>query len=234
MSQATAAEPEIVSELLQYLPAIYQEAAWDEDTKGRLFLGDFLLAFERILLGRPHGEKADSQPDPIPPGLEYQIAHLHELFDPRETPVRFLDWLASWAALTLRADLSEARKRALIGRIIPLYRIRGTKRYLEALLELYLDVTATVAEAGGGLQVGARAMIGVDTYVGEGPPYFFRVTLAGSGEQGALTEKQFQLARAVIELAKPAHTICQLLAFHPGLQIAVHSTVGVDTILVPS
>jgi len=237
MSPSKADDPAITSDLLQYLPAIYQEPAWDDDSSGNpVFLGKFLLAFERILLGRPESETLPAEREHrSPPPLEIQIARLFTLFDPSETPARFLDWLASWAALRLPVDLSESRKRTLIARMIPLYRIRGTKRYLEELLELYLDVDASVAEADrSDLQIGAQSTVGVDTYIGGGPPYFFRVTLATSGEQPVVMDQQLQLARAVIELAKPAHTTYHLLAIYPGMQIAVRSTVGVNTILVPN
>jgi phage tail-like protein len=222
----------MTSELLQYLPAIYQEGAWNQDDSAAPpFLNNFLLAFERILLERPAARKPEAD-DLIPLGLEEQIARLYTLFHPHETPARFLDWLAAWASLQLPTDLPEARKRILIARIIPLYSIRGTKKYLEELLELYLDVPAKVAEADrSDLQIGKQSTVGVDTYIGGGPPYFFRVTLSTSGEQHVAMDQQLQLAHAVIELAKPAHTTYHLSAIHPRMQIAVHSTVGVDTFL---
>jgi phage tail-like protein len=234
MSQSQAEHTARTSELLQYLPAIYQEGPWGGEAPPSAFLPLFLLAFERILFGARtlEGDLSAVQPDSLPPGLEAEIANLHEVFDPAKTPSRFLEWLASWAALTLRADLAESRKRALIARIIPLYRIRGTKRYLEELLKLYLDAQAAIAEPDGEFRIGVQSTVGVDTYIGGGPPYFFRVTLSSPAGQQPDMERQFEFARGVIELAKPAHTAYELLAIHAGLQVAVHSTVGVDTFLI--
>ncbi|NJR57850.1 MAG: hypothetical protein HC769_02680 [Cyanobacteria bacterium CRU_2_1] len=80
--------------LLALLPALYQTDP---------FIGEFLLPFERILLGRVEADKVDF-PDR---GLEETIAELATYFDPQHTPKEFLSWLAGWAALSLRADLPE-------------------------------------------------------------------------------------------------------------------------------
>jgi len=45
---------------------------------------------------------------------------------------------------------------------------------------------------------------------------------------------QVQIAREVIELGKPAHTDYELAIVSPILQLGVHSTIGVDTLLGPA
>src|SRR5205807_1330684 len=105
------------SGLLQYLPAIYSEDP---------FLGQFLLAFEKILLGREDspsdlsssdssssGESDDVAPDPDlnPKGLEQIIDGLATLYDPWSTPDEFLPWLSKWTALSLRADMTLEQQR---------------------------------------------------------------------------------------------------------------------------
>jgi len=220
------------------------------DGRGRLFLDDFLLAFEKVLLGRNDGivpehyghRDANRKEQPELHGLEEEVAHLHRLFDPNETPDReefrltcrydFLDWLASWAALSLRADLSPDRRRALVASIIPLYRIRGTKQYVEELLRLHLDAVPSVDDTElPELQVAAHSTVGKDTYVGGGPPHFFRVTLAFETKDPVQVNTQAQIARGVVDLAKPAHTFYELSVVSPRMQVGVHSTVGIDTIL---
>ena len=57
-----------------------------------------------------------------------------------------------------------------------------------------------------GLQVGTHSTIDSDTYLGGGAPYFFRVTLLVPRLNAREVETQCQIARAMIELAKPAHT----------------------------
>src|SRR5580658_651330 len=90
--------------LLEYLPAIYQEAIPPER---RPFLSGFLAAFEKVLLGydggaRDAGKLGERGRDPIE-GLGRKIARLYLLFDPQETPEKFLSWLSSWAALSIHA-----------------------------------------------------------------------------------------------------------------------------------
>ncbi|MGK7892410.1 MAG: hypothetical protein AB4372_01840, partial [Xenococcus sp. (in: cyanobacteria)] len=87
------------STCLQYLPEIYRE---------QQFLGRFLLAFEQILTGL---EGAESEPKI---GLEEEIGQIYQLFSPTEIDKffdsnnaqqqeilnEFLQWLASWVALS--------------------------------------------------------------------------------------------------------------------------------------
>jgi phage tail-like protein len=165
--------------------------------------------------------------------LEDEVSELHCLFEPEHTPERFLAWLAGWAALSLEASLSEERKRELVARIIPLYRIRGTRGYLEELLRLHLEAGATIAvedEELPPLQVGRFSTVGKDCYLGGGAPHWFRVRIEFLEADWQRVEPQCQLARRVIDLAKPAHTLYELNVKAHRMQIAVHSTVGVDTI----
>jgi len=222
---------------MEYLPAIYQEA---EPAHPKEFLGQFLLAFERLLLGGMGEEdtralEAVSANEHQPTaGLGDEITRLHRYFDPRWTPEEFLPWLAGWAALTLRADLSLERKRKLLARIIPLYRIRGTKDYLQELLNLSVDAAVQVSDTElPELEVGSHSTVGSDTYLGGGAPYFFQVRMFAPRLSPAEVEAQMQIAREVIELGKPAHTDYDLAVVSPLLQVGVHSSIGVDTVLGP-
>ena len=236
-----------MNSLIEYLPAIYQDpsdgGAPADQTQ---FLPQYLNGFERVLLtgardapsqfdqGRPATElrKQGSGGDIDP--LENEITSLHLLFDPERTPERFLSWLAGWVALSLRADLSPRKQRKLVADIAGLYRIRGTRRYVEEILRLYLDALPSVTDEDvPGLQVGVHSTAGVDTYLGGGPSFLFRVTLAFSRNDPGETEKQRQLARDVIELERPAHTRYELKAIFPKVRVGIHSTVGVDTVLAP-
>jgi len=217
--------------MLEYLPAIYQES---DSPDARPFLAGFLAAFEKVLLGYEEGKatakgKGGSY---AVEGLGRKIARLYMLFDPRETSETFLPWLASWAALSLHANLSPAKKRDLIANIIPLYRIRGTRAYVEQLLALCVDAGTSVSEEEiPPMQLGVHSTLGRDTYLGGGPPHFFRVTLVASDLTALEVQAQRQIAYEVIELAKPAHTVYDFLVISPEMQVGIHSTVGVDTLL---
>ncbi|HEX7313595.1 MAG TPA: phage tail protein [Pyrinomonadaceae bacterium] len=190
--------------LLQYLPAIFAEDP---------FLGQFLLAFEKILLGRddaPVNAKLGTEQNPR--GLEQIIDGLAALYDPSETPVEFLPWLAKWAALSLRADMSLEQQRRFVAQVIPLYQKRGTQENLRKLLALYLTAVPTVE-------------------VDKEKPYFFQVTITLPPMEWAVTQRQFEIAQALVELEKPAHTNYRLRLDTPSLQIRKRSQVGVNTLL---
>jgi phage tail-like protein len=217
-----------VSSYLQYLPAILQQ---DANEEGVSFVGRFLLAFEQILSGLG---------DPEEPGLEELIATIHTYFNPgpghaetERTPVEFLPWLASWVALTLREDWSEAEKRRIISEIVPTYRQRGTKAGLTNVLQAYIgSVGVEIQEFHKALQVGITSTVGVDTAVDGGPPHYFLVKIILPGLGDLDFARKEQIARAIIDQEKPAHTYYDLqVEFPPTMQIGVRSTVGVDTLL---
>lgn len=224
--------------LAEYLPAIYQEPAAQDKHP---FVDAFLAAFESVLLGipsdsqpdRPKAEEMEEAPEDVP-ALKETVARLHALFDPNRTPEGFLPWLASWTALALRADLSSERKRKLIARMIPLYRIRGTRKYVEELLALHLEAMPAVTDFEiPALEIGSHSMVGDDTCLGGGPPHFFRVFLVAPLLQAEALQAQCAMARSVIELAKPAHTYYELEVASPHLEVGVRSRLGLDTVLSP-
>jgi phage tail-like protein len=214
--------------LIDLLPAIYQ----DPGIEGRSnYLPRFLNAFERILFGTLKSGKAIAEKDATQ-GLHDKVAQLERLLDPWLAPEEFLPWLAGWMALSLRSSLRPERKRELIANMIPLYRIRGTRKYLEELLRLCVDVpTAIEEEDVPALQIGMHSTLGQDMYIGGGAPHFFRVQMVASHLSVPALEEQRQLAYEVVELAKPAHTAYEFRIDSPQMQIGVHSTLGIDTVL---
>jgi phage tail-like protein len=218
-------QPTQVSSYLQYLPAIFQE---DADQQGVSFIGRFLLAFEKILSGLG---------DPDSPGLEEIIAGIDTYFKPgpghipsARTPDGFLPWLASWVALTLRADWAPEEQRRFLSRIVPLYRKRGTKAGLEEMLHTYTGMGVEIFEYHKPFVVGETSTVGVDTYIGGGPPHFFWVKMVFTDLDPAF-ERRVQIARAIIDQEKPAHTYYHLEVVIPTMQIGMYSKVGEDTLL---
>ena len=210
--------------LMEYLPGIYRD---DSSRDGDL--STFLFAFEALLLeGAPDIPDLGREVEP----LERKISRLHLIFNPSHTPEEFLPWLAGWAALTLHARLNPARRRKLLSRIIPLYRIRGTREYLEELLTLCIDTPCAVSDAElPALRVETHSLVGVDTRIGGGPPHFFNVKVVASSLSPEEASAQADLAINIIELAKPAHTYYELEIIAPQMQVGTHSTVGLDTVL---
>src|SRR5262245_50197252 len=158
--------------LVDYLPAVYRRSEQ---------LEDFLWAFETILF-RAQEEKEDGGNDQEGlKSLEQRIDEIPSLFDPdprkidgkpdpEKTPEEFLPWLAQWAALMLYQGTPESRCRRLIAEMIPLYRKRGTREYVEEVLRLYTGGEAVVEEEDlPGIEVGVRSTVGRDTRLGEDP-----------------------------------------------------------------
>jgi len=223
--------------LNEYLPALYQADP---------FLERFLLAFEKILLGREDGimfpALHDQLGNSIPfhgTSLEGAIAHLSTYFDPNETPTEFLSWLAGWVALSLRDDWLEDEKRRFMNQIVPLYQKRGTYAGMIEMLQTYTGgMGVEVSELTAPLQIGVTSHVGVDTAIGGGPPHYFRVKIILQSLKDLDLTRRKQIARAIIDQEKPAHTYYDLEVKVPTtMQVGQPdpfqggSVVGVNTFL---
>jgi phage tail-like protein len=156
------------------------------------FVGRFLLAFEAILTGSGDGDR---------PSLEVTIGSLADYFDPRTTPEGFLPWLAGWVALSLRADWDVDTKRAFIQEVVREYRRRGTKDGLQRMLEIYTREAVTV----------------YDSF--EQPAHFFQVQLTLSDPSPERLRRIQEIARAIIDREKPAHTFYALRVVVPTMRL---------------
>lgn len=183
--------------LADYLPYDYRKKGQNGEETDAL---KFLKAFDRILLGSNANNKTGNEELDAIEGLEDKIARLSEYFHPApaKTPSEFLPWLSQWVALSLRVDISEVQQRKFIEKIIPLYRMRGTKTNMVELLKLFVgegrSVSITEQESG---------------------PHFFTVLLdlndVKDGNSKDDYERAEQKAHSIISLAKPAHTRYQLI-----------------------
>lgn len=198
--------------LLNSLPAIYRAA----DQSGQLRA--LLAAFEAILLDSadPKAPAFAQQIDAIPTllaplGLD-DSAHAHA-----RTPDRFLPWLAQWVAFSPYRLFPADRLRIIIAGILPLYGRRGTRQYLKALLRLCFDGVSEVRvdeNPSHGFTIG-RARLGQDSMLVREAPGRFRIEIAISEATGEAqhepSQSLEQRVRAVVDFAKPAHTVCELV-----------------------
>jgi phage tail-like protein len=225
--------------LLNNLPAIFQE---DSAPGQPNFLGRFLLAFEKILLGLDEVNEPGLEEilggivDPVSGatrmvGIQRYFEPGAELGEHERSPKEFLQWLAGWVALTLREDWDEFRQRDLIAKAAQLYRLRGTKRGVEEFLRIYTRLGVRIDEQNTLFQIGVHSTIGQDTRLDGGAPFFFRVNVLLPTLDLTLLKQQKEIATAIVDLQKPAHTRYELIVETPTLQIGKHSTVGVDTLL---
>jgi phage tail-like protein len=214
------------SKYVQYLPSIYQISKEDQSSA---FLGSFLKAFEKVLSGIEDGVRIDDNPVK---GIGEILDNFYNYFDPRETPKDFLNWLASWVALTLKEGetWSDDKKRQLISRIVPLYQKRGTREGLEEYLKIYVGDDVSVLDELGPFRVGVNSSVGTDTVIDGFPSYFFIVDITFPSPDPKLIEEKTRAAKEIIEIEKPAHTFYKLNINLTTLKVG-YSKLEIDSLL---
>lgn len=170
------------------------------------FAGQFLLAFETVLSGT-----SDQ------PGLGTTVGNIASYFDPMATDAAFLPWLASWVSLSLRADWDTKTQRDFIQQIVPLYKLRGTKAGLVQMLTLYTGDPVVIYDT-------------FDTL-----PFFFEVQMTLSVADPVLLHTTQEIARAIIDQEKPAHTFYALRIAVPAMRLvseALHERTGAPLLIL--
>jgi len=244
----------VESGYLNYLPAIFRSPTVDGQPS---VLGQFLRGFEELLSGtgnpddpglaeKINGIAADATGGNKLAGLSRYVEPGPGRQDTERAPREFLDWLAGWVALSLRADLSEDAQREFIAKAVSLYRLRGTPRGLAEVLSIYTQLGVSISEAGVELRIrdeGKTATLGHDTVLNGFAPHYFEVTLRRLEQKSPADQQQasslpedrtryLTIATAIIDAEKPAHSFYSLKIISVALQIGVTSHVGVDTLLV--
>lgn len=211
--------------LLSALPAIYR--ATDDSGQLRALLD----VFERILLasGNANDPAIADEIDAIP-GLFAPLGV--KPTPPRQTvngpaaiqskahapaPDRFMPWLAQWVAFTPYRYFPADELRRIVAGIVPYYGRRGTRDYMQNVLELCFGKIGKLSideHPKQGFVIG-DSRVGVDTVLAVIEPYRFRVEFrlhehAFGGAHGALHDLE-ERVRAVVEFARPAHTEYELV-----------------------
>jgi phage tail-like protein len=210
------------SEYLQYLPEILR----GNDEAASLFLDGYLKVLEALLSGRDepkakqYGSLAgtiDSFPARLDPGLTPVDGTAPGV--PLRSP--FLDYLASWVALTFDQNWPLDKKREWLKRIVPLYKRRGTRAGISEYLAMFVGRRARVDELPGGFVVGESSTVAIDSFIAGGPAHFFLVRINYGFFPDPFTIEAWknlrQGTRAIVDLEKPAHTYYALHARTPGI-----------------
>jgi phage tail-like protein len=204
--------------MLHMLPQIYQRS----DLTGRNFIRELLWVMQHI-----HYE------------TEEKLDNLERYFDSHDAPREFLDYLASWVALTLEDGWSETKKRSLIKKAVELYHLRGTPRGLRVYLRLFTGVDPLIVENSWpfqGFVVGETCTVGVDTVLTHrvNPAHAFVVKIPLPIDE--VDNQTILRIHRIIEQEKPVHTDYYLIfaereerQFDGSFTIGVSSTIGVDT-----
>jgi phage tail-like protein len=203
---------------IEFLPGIYQ----DSDEENADFLQRFLLIAQHLTSG-----------------IEERLEFLHEFFDARKTPEKFLPWLGSWLAMPLLEGWSEEKRREIIQRTPELYRLRGTAAGMKLALKLFADVKAEINEGEWpypGMVIGKSSTIAKDSVLS--PPVFISqcFTVRLPDKKDSVSRERLRTVQALVENEKPAHAHYALVfeksepTFEevPFLHVGKTGRVGVD------
>ena len=132
----------------------------------------------------------------------------------------YLAWLANWMSLTLRKHWSVQKKRMVISKIIPLYRMRGTKKGLEQYLKIYIDGKSKIhiTEPLKAFLVEETSIVEGDHAI-EGSPYFFIVNLTLPRMLPDEMKKNIKTLEEIIEMEKPVYTVYKMNVVTPTIHI---------------
>ncbi|HEY9245504.1 MAG TPA: phage tail protein, partial [Candidatus Methanoperedens sp.] len=115
----------------------------------------------------------------------------------------FLIWFAGWMGLALKENWDLHTKREIIAKIIPLYRIRGTKKGLEEYLKIFTESDVEIIEELVSFQVGISSHIGKDTRLGGLPPNHFMININLPASD--IESRKREILEEIINTEKPVH-----------------------------
>ncbi len=120
----------------------------------------------------------------------------------------FLIWFAGRMGLPLKENWDIQTRRELLSKIIPLYKIRGTKKGLEEYLKICTGSAGYGVEIFDEItpfQVGKTSHVGKDTKLGGLPPDHFIVNLTMPKSYESIPGKR-KMIEELINMEKPVHT----------------------------
>ncbi len=215
---------EIQGKYSRFIPSIFKEAKNQAS-----FMEQYFKIFEHILTGINDDELEESDVDRLDiigclfhPRFAFLFDKGEKAFLPRieEENKRFrsffsadmddfLVWFAGWMGLVLKENWDIQTKREIIAKIIPLYRIRGTKRGLEEYLKIFTRTDVIIFEEVESFRVGVSSHVGKNTILGGLPPNYFIVNI-NLPESDTENQRKRKIIEEMINAEKPAHTSFRL------------------------
>lgn len=191
---------------LNYLPEIYRARPEND------FLKRFLCLFETVYQE-----------------LDTGIRKAPRQMDPDTAEEEFLQWMAQWVGISEVHLWSEEKLRRLLSGIVKKNLMRGTKAYVQDLLEIFLGETPFFVEYGeleayrGNPKVYEKLL----RYYAH-DPYLVNILV----REEAVQKRQEQKAlKRVIEDLKPAHIEVHLIVLRPCMDLSKNVYVGINSAL---
>ncbi len=204
-----------------FIPSIFKEAEYEASFMERYFkiFEDILKGIENDGIEKIEADKLDVVPDLFYPGFTFLFKDREKVFLPgieeeaasnfrkffRTDMEDFLDFLGGWMGLVLNKNWDIDTKREMIARIIPLYRIRGTRRGLEEYLRISIHNDVEVIEEKEAFQVGIISHVGKNTLIGGLPQNYFIVNIT-MPESDSRNDSKRRIIEEMIDKEKPLHT----------------------------
>ncbi|HML35993.1 MAG TPA: phage tail protein [Bacillota bacterium] len=192
---------------LGYLPEVYQS-----DPKSRSFTERYLNLFQSL-----YSE------------LEQKIDGVAAYFDPDVAEGEFMQWLAGWLDIEDGYIWNEEQLRHLIKNGVRMYQMRGTRRGVSDMVELYLGERPYIVEnfqlegSEGEIKTG-----GLLARLYGDSSYYFTVVVP---ERCVPSVKEHKTLLKIIESAKPAHMEANVVVLKPYIFLNKYSYLGMNSVL---
>lgn len=191
---------------INYLPEIYRADNQND------FLRRYLSLFEAIYQD-----------------LDTKIRTAARQLDPQSAPPEFLNWMAGWVGITDVHLWSEEKLRALLSGFVKKNLIRGTRDYMEYMIETFIGekpffVEYSEIERYRGSQAVYRNL---RQYYAHGP-YEVNILVR---ERSVPTPREQKALMKVIEGAKPAQVDVHLIILRPYIYLNQNVYVGINSSL---
>lgn len=193
--------------LMNFLPDVYQE-----NPKSASFLERYLEIFDTL-----YSEVND------------RIRDIAVYFDPDATPEEFLQWMAEWIAIEDVYMWNEEQLRFLLKNATRLYKIRGTRQYLEEMIGLYTGRKPYIVENHALEKYKQDLVKGDNLEQLYGAGSFVFTVIVNLGRK--VSEREYQILTRLINAAKPAYMGCRLVVLEPYIYLGKHSYLGINSVL---
>lgn len=176
--------------LIRFLPTVYQEGRTEEEA-------DFLTRF--LWIAQHMYESVQMRADSVA-----------QMLNPFQVDEEFLPWLSSWVAMTMDEDWDTDKKRKFLSRVSDLYTIRGTRRALGEMIEVFTGVKPRIQENEWpyeGFRIGVHSTMGTESIMlpEMNLAFCFVVHLPLSSDD--LKPGMLSKIHDIIRNEKPAHTM---------------------------
>lgn len=191
---------------IQYLPEIYQTEEQND------FLERYLSLFEAVYQD-----------------LDEKIRNAACQLDPRSTRPDFLNWMAEWVGITDIHLWPEEKLRILLRGIVRKNLVRGTRQYMEYIVEIFTGEKPFFVEYCEIEQYREepRVYANLKTYYAHGP-YEVNILVR---EQAVPTLREQRALKKVIENMKPAHIEVHLVILRPYIYLNQNVYIGINSAL---